>query len=85
MRTGLLTLIQRFPPLLLSFLGSNPISWSAHKQRVVSRSSTEVEFRALAAATSETVWLHSLITKLGLHLKILLRFFAITLVQLISA
>ncbi|KAF9666238.1 hypothetical protein SADUNF_Sadunf16G0208800 [Salix dunnii] len=36
--------------------------------RAVSRSSTEAEFRALAAATSETVWLHSLITELGLKL-----------------
>jgi len=53
----------------ITFLGSNPISWSARKQRVVSRYSTEAEFRALAAATSETVWLHSLITELGLHLQ----------------
>ena len=52
----------------ITFLGSNPISWSARKQRAVSRSSTEAEFRALAAATSETVWLHSLIKELGLHL-----------------
>jgi hypothetical protein len=53
----------------ITFLGSNPISWSARKQRAISRSSTEAEFRALAAATSETVWLHSLITELGLHLQ----------------
>jgi hypothetical protein len=53
----------------ITFLGSNPIFWSARKQRAVSRSSTEAEFRALAAATSETVWLHSLITELGLHLQ----------------
>ena len=53
----------------ITFLGSNPISWSARKQRAVSRSSTEAEFRALAAATSETVWLHSLLTELGLSLQ----------------
>jgi hypothetical protein len=53
----------------ITFLGSNPISWFARKQRAVSRYSTEAEFRALAAATSETVWLHSLITELGLHLQ----------------
>ena len=53
----------------ITFLGSNPISWSARKQGVVSRSSTEAEFCALAAATSEIVWLHSLITELGLHLQ----------------
>jgi hypothetical protein len=52
----------------ITFLDSNPISWSACKQRAVSRSSTKAEFHALVAATSETVWLHSLITELGLHL-----------------
>lgn len=57
------------PQLLSSFLGSNPISWSARKQRAVSRSSTEAEFRALATATSETIWLHSLIHELGLTLQ----------------
>ncbi|KAF5445753.1 hypothetical protein F2P56_034780 [Juglans regia] len=50
------------------FIGPNPISLSARKQRAVSRSSIEVEFQALATATSETVWLHSLIKELGLNL-----------------
>ncbi|RVW72768.1 Retrovirus-related Pol polyprotein from transposon RE2 [Vitis vinifera] len=53
----------------ITFIGPNPISWSARKQRAVSRSSTEAEFRALATATSETVWLHSLIKELGLTLR----------------
>ncbi|KAF8370116.1 hypothetical protein HHK36_031849 [Tetracentron sinense] len=53
----------------ITFFGSNPISWSARKQRAVSRSSTEVEFRALAIATSEAIWLHSLIQELGLKLQ----------------
>ncbi|RVX19313.1 Retrovirus-related Pol polyprotein from transposon TNT 1-94 [Vitis vinifera] len=53
----------------ITFIGPNPISWSARKQRAVSRSSTEAEFRALATATSKTVWLHSLIKELGLTLR----------------
>lgn len=39
------------------FVGSNNISRTSRKQRSVSRSSTEAEYRALAAATSEITWL----------------------------
>lgn len=46
------------------FLGSSPISWSSKKQPVVSRSSTEAEFRSLANATAEIIWLQSLMTEL---------------------
>lgn len=38
------------------------------KQRAVARSSTEAEYRALATATSEMVWLMSLFGELGLKL-----------------
>jgi hypothetical protein len=39
------------------FLGPNLIVWSARKQAIVSRSSTEVEYKALTNATAEVIWL----------------------------
>jgi hypothetical protein len=38
------------------FLGSNLISWCARKQATVSRSNTEAEYKALANATAEMMW-----------------------------
>jgi len=49
----------------ISFLGPNPISWTSKKQSVVARSSTEVEYRALANAASETIWLSTLFKELA--------------------
>ncbi|GKU94149.1 hypothetical protein SLEP1_g7678 [Rubroshorea leprosula] len=49
----------------LVFLGSNPISWRATKQKAVARSSTEAEYRALASAAFELVWIHNLLSELG--------------------
>ena len=43
------------------FLGHNPISWSSKKQNTVSRSSTESEYRAVANALSETLWVTNLL------------------------
>ncbi|XP_038904394.1 secreted RxLR effector protein 161-like [Benincasa hispida] len=40
-----------------TFVGNNIVSWSSRKQTVVARSSTESEYRALAHATSEVLWL----------------------------
>ena len=45
---------------LLVFLGSSPISWSSKKQTTVARSSTEVEYRALATTAAEMSWLRIL-------------------------
>ncbi|KAH9736625.1 retrovirus-related pol polyprotein from transposon RE1 [Citrus sinensis] len=50
------------------FLGPNLVSWCSKKQAVVSRSSTESEYRALALAASEVLWIKSLLTELGVSL-----------------
>jgi histone deacetylase 1/2 len=46
------------------FLGSNLISWCARKQATVSRSSTEAEYKALANAMAEMMWVQKLLQEL---------------------
>lgn len=46
------------------FLGPNLVSWNACKQATVSRSSTEAEHKALANATAEVIWIHSVLAEL---------------------
>jgi histone deacetylase 1/2 len=52
------------------FYGGNLISWSARKQVTVSRSSTESEYKALANATAEIIWVQALLGELGVIQKI---------------
>ena len=48
------------------YLGSNLISWSTRKQKTVSRSSTESEYKAIADIVAELIWLKFLLRELGL-------------------
>ncbi|RVW71118.1 putative mitochondrial protein [Vitis vinifera] len=48
------------------FFGSNLVSWSSSKQKVVSRSSNEAEYRALANAASELQWIQHLLQELSI-------------------
>ncbi|KAL8127329.1 hypothetical protein AgCh_014300 [Apium graveolens] len=50
------------------FFGGNIISWSSRKQRTVSRSSTEAEFKGLANTTAELIWIESLLNELNIKL-----------------
>ncbi|PKU82870.1 Retrovirus-related Pol polyprotein from transposon TNT 1-94 [Dendrobium catenatum] len=49
-----------------TFLGSTLISWTVKKQVTVAKSSTEAEYRALSAATSDVLWIHRLLDEVGI-------------------
>ncbi|CAN6690391.1 unnamed protein product [Malus baccata var. baccata] len=50
------------------YLGSNLVSWSSKKQKTVSRSSSEAEYRQLAYTAAELSWFRSLFRDLHLLL-----------------
>lgn len=47
-------------------LGSSPILWKSKKQATISKSSSEIEYRAMAAAI-EITWLVRLLQELGVN------------------
>ena len=48
------------------FIGPNLVSWSSTKQKIVSRSSVESEYRGLVVVASKIAWIQSLLTELCL-------------------
>ena len=57
------------------FVGGNLVSWHSKKQHVVARFSAEAEYRAMASATCELIWLKCLLSTLGFSSKILMTLF----------
>ena len=47
---------------ILHFLRQSLVSWKAKRQKTVSKSSAEVEYRALASISTEIVWLKNILT-----------------------
>jgi len=47
-------------------LGQSPISWKSKKQPTIARSSSEAEYRAMAAAAAEVTWMVRLLGELGI-------------------
>ena len=49
------------------FYGDSLITWSSRKQATVSRSSIESEYKAVANATAELIWVEALLKELGVR------------------
>ena len=56
---------RRFTTGLSTFYGNHLISWKSKKQAVVSRSSAEAEYSAMAQGTCEILLLRSILNELG--------------------
>jgi len=52
------------------YLGPNLVSWWAKKQTLVARSSAEAEYRSLAQASAEILWMQSLLKELRVPIRV---------------
>ena len=50
-----------------TFIGGNLVTWKSKKQKVVSMSSAESEYRAMRKLTTELIWLKALLKDLGVE------------------
>ncbi|KAL4582707.1 hypothetical protein LXL04_007266 [Taraxacum kok-saghyz] len=66
---GGVTTAGRSTTAYILYLGSNIISWKSTRQKSVSRSSTEAEYKALANAAAELSWVQNLLTELVIEVK----------------
>ncbi|GJY24736.1 ribonuclease H-like domain-containing protein [Tanacetum coccineum] len=48
------------------FLGDSLVSWKSKKQATLSRSSTEAEYRCMASATCEIIWICNVLSEFGI-------------------
>ena len=48
-----------------SLIGGNLVTWKSKKQKVVSLSSAEAEFRGIARGLAEALWLRKLVSEIG--------------------
>ncbi|KAB2628709.1 hypothetical protein D8674_033504 [Pyrus ussuriensis x Pyrus communis] len=58
-----------------TFVGGNLVTWRSKKQKVVSRSSAEAEFRGMAHGICELLWLRKLLEGLGFKPKETMRLY----------
>ncbi|KAI0507419.1 hypothetical protein KFK09_013544 [Dendrobium nobile] len=52
-----------------TYLGNNLISWTVKKQQTVARSSTEAEYRSLASAAADVIWLRRILSDFQISLQ----------------
>ncbi|XP_039048776.1 secreted RxLR effector protein 161-like [Hibiscus syriacus] len=50
------------------YLGCNPIAWCSKKKSVVSRSTSDAEYRSFANSVSELIWIEQLLDEIGISI-----------------
>ena len=51
-----------------TFIGGNLVTWKSKKQKLVSCSSAEAEYRSMRKLTSELIWIKGLLRDLGIEI-----------------